>query len=291
MATAKEIADEILAKVKEEAEVTGDVSKYSLVNILIGATSYTLEAVGKDLETFSSSIENEADTQRVGSLYWYQNMALNFRYGATLIKTVEEYKQGNKEENKGELPNYLPTYHPDADNKGTKTVKFAKARTSGIDSSLQIGVAKDYKTPLNDDEYKAFVDYVNAIKVVGDVVTVTDPKSVFFDVEVSFTIVHSTTANATAVEREVNTQVTDFFNKQYLQSDFSKYSLSSHIINNVTDVKNVYDIEVLSVKTGNSVNSPKGVYSSGEKFFNINKRDADGKIIDELNLVLTLESE
>lgn len=125
-------------------------SKTAIWQLWAYITAVSIHALEYLFDLFKIEVEQTIEQKKPGSLVWYRNKALEFRYGSHLI--VDAYGK--------------PSY-PASD---TNSTLLGECSVTESDTGLIIKLAKrsnETLSPLSQDELDSFITYMKAVKYAG----------------------------------------------------------------------------------------------------------------------------
>ncbi len=137
-----------------------EFSLLSIENILFDVLAYSIFTLQKLFNQHTIEVTKQIYEQKIGSLRWYRNKALDFQYGFDLIPDSDKFNNGTATEDQISE---------------SKIVKYS-AVTEAIDEARVIvkiaGESNNILSPIDTDQQAAFEAYINEIRFAGTIVTV-----------------------------------------------------------------------------------------------------------------------
>lgn len=161
--TTRFMANQTLAKAygfAEGAVFENEFSLLSLENLLFDIVTYAIFILEKLFDQHHTEVTQKIYEQKIGSLRWYRNKALDFQYGFDLLKDTDKFINGDASE--------------DIINQ-SKIVKYAAVTEAEQESRVIIKIAGEQQgklSPIDQVQQAAFDAYVDEIRFAGTNITV-----------------------------------------------------------------------------------------------------------------------
>lgn len=134
-------------------------SKISIENILFDLFAFASWTTEKLFDIHKEEVTNLLTEQKSGTLNWYKTKALLFQYGFDLQTDSDLFVNGTATQEQ-------------IDN--SKIVKYAAVNETTSNSRIVLKIAGETNnilSPITNDQYDAFVAYINEVKFAGVTIT------------------------------------------------------------------------------------------------------------------------
>lgn len=151
-----------------------EFSLLSIENILFDVLAYSIFTLQKLFNQHIIEVTKQIYEQKIGSLRWYRNKALDFQYGFDLITDSDKFNNTNANEDQIN---------------DSKIVKYS-AVTEAVDEARVIvkiaGESNNVLSPINAEQQTAFEAYIREIRFAGTIVTVINfrPDRLYLDITI-----------------------------------------------------------------------------------------------------------
>ena len=151
-----------------------EFSLLSLENILFDIISVTIFVLENLFDKHQNEVSKHIYEQKIGSLRWYRNKALDYQYGFGLIPDTDRFANGNATEDQINA---------------SKIITYAAVTEADDEQRVIVKVANESGTvlqPLEADQEEAFSWYMNEIKFAGTPLTVInyEPDRLFLSIDI-----------------------------------------------------------------------------------------------------------